>query len=211
MRERTLIQVAAALTTLMWVAVVVVRGAPFDLSLLSSFGAVVAVVAFSMTVLDRIVWRLPVVNMAFRRRRPMVRGTWRGHATSSRRDEPFDGFLVIDQTLSRVSVRMLTRIGWSETLAASWGTSDDGNPAIFYVWRHFPRPAENGAELEDGAPGLIHYGAGVIEICADRIKGPYWTAERHSGQLLYEGRKRKLSKSFEDASELFDVRGSNVQ
>jgi len=207
MQEKTLTRITVSLTTVVWIAVVVARGSKFDLALLTSFGGVVAVVVFLMTLFDRFLWRLPVVNMAFRNHRPMIRGTWTWRAKSSGWDDPFDGFLVINQTLSRVSVKALMKTGWSEALATSWGKSDDGNPAIFYVWRRFPKQFEGEADLEDAAPGFIEYGAGVLEICGDApyvIKGPYWTCDWHSGQVLCNVRDRKVSKSFEEAASLFD-------
>ena len=206
MQEKTLIRIVASLTTVVWIGVVLERGAKFDISLLTSFGGVVTIVVFLTALFDRFLWRLPVVNMAFRRHRPIVRGTWTWQAKSNGWDTPFDGFLVINQTFSRVSVKTLMETGWSETLASSWGKSDDGNPAIFYVWRRFPRQPEDDADLDD-TPGFIHHGAGVLEICGNApyvIKGPYWTCERYSGQVLSELRHRKVSRSFKEAAALFD-------
>jgi len=206
MQERTLIRAIVFLTTVAWVGVVVARGSKLDISLLSSFGVVATIVVALMALFDRFLWRLPVIHRAFSRTHPLVRGTWPGQAISSRRDKPYDGYLVIDQTLSRVSVRLLTETGWSETLASRWGRSDDGNPAIFYIWRRYPGLAGSGPDADEGKLGFIPYGAGVLEICGDSpyvLKGPYWTSEQQMGQMQFEGRDPGLCKSFADAEVLF--------
>lgn len=204
MQQKTLVQIAAVLTTVTWVVVVLVRGTPLDLSLLTSFGLVLAVVVFLMASLDRLLWRLPGVSVLFRSGVPVIRGTWRGQVHSSRREQPFDVFLVVTQTLSRVSVRMLAETGTSETLASSWGRSDDLNPAIFYVWRRHP-PASAALRADD-SPGYIQYGAGVLEVCSEggcHLRGPYWTDERHVGNVFFDRHEAKVCNSYRDAADLF--------
>jgi hypothetical protein len=198
--QQNLIRLAVALTTAAWVAVVIARGSKLDISLLSSFGIVTAVVTIAVALLDRLFWRLPGINAIFRRHSPLIRGTWEARVDSSRQPEPFLGYLVIEQTLSSISARMLMDTGWSETLAGHWGRSDDGHPAIFYIWRRFPT---NGAE----APGYIQYGAGVLEVCGGpplQVRGPYWTSEQHGGTVTLAAHKKTICKSHEEAVALFD-------
>ena len=208
MPQKMLVRTAAALTTLTWVVVVLLRGAPLDISLLASFGVVLAVVVFLMASLDRVLWRLPGVRTLFKSRVPVIRGTWKGEARSTRRDQPFDVFLVVTQTLSRVSVRMLAETGSSETLASSWGRSDDRNPTVFYLWRRHPQ-ASAAPEADDGDPGYIQYGAGLLEVCTEggvHLRGPYWTDERHVGDVLFESHSVKVRNSYRDAAALFEKR-----
>lgn len=203
MSQQNLIRFAVVLTTATWAAVVVARGSRFDISLLSSFGIVTAVVTIAVALLDRLLWRLPWVSTIFRPYSPLIRGTWEARVDSSRQREPFHGYLVIDQTLTSISARMLMETGWSETLAGHWGRSDDGHPAIFYIWRRFPTNDVDGAE----APGYIQYGAGVLEVCGStpfRIRGPYWTSERHGGTVTLTEHKKTICKSHDEAVSLFD-------
>jgi len=107
---------------------------------------------------------------------------------------------------------LLTETGWSETLASRWGLSDDGNPAIFYVWRRFPSSID-GAVDADGKLGFIPYGAGVLEVCGEYpyvLKGPHWTSERHIGEMCFEERDPKVCRSFADADLRFNGKGDSA-
>jgi hypothetical protein len=201
--QQNLIRLAVVLTTAAWVAVVIARGSKLDISLLSSFGIVTAVVTIGVALLDRLFWRLPGVNAIFRWHSPLIRGTWEARVDSSRQPEPFLGYLVIDQRLSSISARMLMETGWSETLAGHWGRSDDGHPAIFYIWRRYPANDVNSAQT----PGYIQFGAGVLEVCRGtpfRVRGPYWTSEHHGGTVTLAAHKKTICKSHEEAVALFD-------
>lgn len=210
MQQKTLVRIAAVLTTATWVGVVLIRGTPLDVSVLTSFGLVLAVVVFLMASLDRLLWRLPGVGLLLRSGMPVIQGTWKGQVRSSRREQPFDAFLVITQTLSRVSVRLLAETGSSETLASSWGRSDDRNPAIFYVWRRHPLALGEGVDGTDAdPPGYIQYGAGVLEVCGEggcHLRGPFWTDERHAGNVLFDRHQAKVCNSYRDATALFSNR-----
>jgi hypothetical protein len=203
--ERTQVRVVGVLTTVVWVGFLLEQGAGLEVAALGSLGAVLAVVVFLMAALDRLLWRLPGVNLLFRKKRPWVQGTWRGHVQSSWREPPFGGFLVIRQTLSRVDVRMLMSDGSSETLASAWGRSDSDCPAIFYTWRRFPSGPPQDPEP---GPGFIHHGAGVIEIHSEDppvLRGPYWTDQGRTGRIYFDHRKRRACETFEDAQRLFEA------
>lgn len=203
MSQKNLIRLAVALTTVAWVAVVFVRGSKLDISLLSSFGVVTAVVTIAVALLDRLLWRLPLVSAIFERHSPAIRGTWKAHVASTRQVEPFLGYLVIEQTLTTVSARMLMETGWSETLAGRWGRSDDDHPAIFYIWRRYPANEVDDAE----GPGYIQYGAGVLEVRGGPpfgVRGPYWTSERHGGTVTLSHHRNTICKSHDQAAALYE-------
>jgi hypothetical protein len=206
MPERSLIKIAAVLTTVTWVGLIAVRGAKLDLSLLSSLGLVLAVVGFLMGGFERLVWRAPILYSVFRFGPPVIHGTWKGEVRSVGDDRAFEVFLAVTQSLSRVSVRMLMENGCSETLASRWGRSDDHRPTVYYLWRRFPAGEDSG-----DSPGYIRHGAGLIEVCGERnfrLRGPYWTDQRRSGDLSFKWHRRRVCDSYDEAIELFEE-GSN--
>ena len=125
--------VGLAVAAMLGIAVVasLVRGEPVDVSTLAliagGWGGGVAITTFVLRIVDRRVWRsalfrrLPLPNAP-----PVLHGTWAITITTlSSKGAPAyaragaDGYLVMEQRFSSISVRMLFEMGSSEAMNAT--------------------------------------------------------------------------------------------
>ncbi|HEV7398803.1 MAG TPA: hypothetical protein VGN84_00900 [Solirubrobacterales bacterium] len=197
MSLRVQIIVWVGLSTIVWALLLLFRGVAVDPHWIGSFGQAVTVVTVVVVATDRYFCRLgPLCRLV--PHQPVIHGTWMGWVESSKQKAPIPGFLVITQTLTRVSVSLLTARGRSHTITSRWGKTDLRSPAVHYTFRRFPSKSAS-----DSQP-IIRFGSGVLEVYgspSDKIVGPYWTEVRTIGHMKFTKATKKVFTAFEDAVE----------
>jgi SMODS-associating 2TM, beta-strand rich effector domain len=197
MSLRFQIIVWVGLSTAVWALLLLFRGVAVDPHWIGSFGQAVTLVTVIVVATDRYFCYLgPLCRLV--PHQPVIHGTWKGWIESSKQKAPIPGFLVITQSLTRVSVSLLTARGRSHTITSRWGKTDLRAPAVHYTFRRFPsKPAGEGQPI-------IRFGSGVLEISgrpAGKITGPYWTEVQTIGHMEFTRATKKLFTAFDDAVE----------
>jgi hypothetical protein len=177
----TLLFIAAVV----WGVVLLLNGVAVSISWLRPFGIVIAIVMFLLAAFDLYLWKLPILHPWFVNR-PVVDGTWRAEIRShwinpetDRTVDPIAGFMVVRQTFSRLSLRLITVESQSELLGAEMARSDDGSYRIVGVYRNEPRLG-----IRERSP--IHYGGLALEIRGEppvELIGHYWTDRQTQGEI----------------------------
>lgn len=183
----TVILVAA----LIWGALLILDGVLVSPSWLRHLSVVTGVLLLLLTIFDLYLWRLAIFRSWFVKR-PLIDGTWKAQLQSNWVDPqtgqvkpPIDAFMVVRQTFSRMSLRLLTAESQSELLGAEVVRADDGSYRIIGVYRNEPR-------LGVRERSQIHYGGLVLQVIGsppERLTGHYWTDRDTKGELaLFERR-----------------------
>lgn len=194
---------AAVVISILAVSSWVTRG-ELDLTLLRFFSTAVLVVTLLLTAYDLFLWRLSLVQRIPGVPRS-VRGTWKGTIASmwvdpstGARINPIDAYVVVRQTSTTVTVRLLTQESTSSSTLARVA-QPDGSPVLDYLYLNHPR-----ATVRDRSP--MHHGSVALEISgmpAHRMMGWYWTDRDSKGEMKFDTRSSKLADDFDDAAALF--------
>lgn len=160
-------------------------GEPTLVLAILSAGVLAAVSLTILAIVDRWVWRWPLLRRFFAR--PDLRGTWVGELRSSWRppgaDEsakPIEAALVITQTLRRIVVSHLTKESRSHTLIADI-INDEGGRSLAGLYVNQPRlPRQDTSRIHHGGL-LLHIQAGE----RPRLHGSYWTDRSTHGELEF--------------------------
>jgi hypothetical protein len=111
---------------------------------------------------------------------------------------PLPAYLVVRQTFSTLSLRMLTPESSSKVVTAEIIKEADGSYRLAAVYRNEPK-----VSVRDRSP--IHYGALVLDIQGDPVKGLvgcYWTDRKTRGELRSLARHVTFASSFNEACSL---------
>jgi hypothetical protein len=196
----TIILIAA----LLWGFLLLFEGVAVSPTWLHPFSRVVGVLMVLLTAFDLWLWRLPFLQGWFVKR-PVVTGTWRAEVRSNWLDPATgqtttrEGFMVIRQTFSTMSVCLMTDESMSELLGAEISRNADGTYRVFGVYRNEPRYA-----VRDRS--AIHFGALQLRVAGsppERIEGHYWTDRNTAGELSLWGRKRSHAQDIPSALNLY--------
>ena len=138
-------------------------------------------------------------------RRVYISGTWYVELQSTYKNpetgelvEPIVGYAVVRQTLTTLSIRLMTEQSESYLLANSFDIHDDGTTDIYGVYQSDPIIHRRSGDSE------IHYGSfkyKVIDRPVSGLEGNYWTDRNTKGSVRFSGRKRKYYDSFKLAQE----------
>lgn len=175
-----------------------------DLATLKFFSAAVLVCTVVFNLWDFWLWRHPVIQRIPGVPRS-VRGTWKGTLTSLWTDpttgkapEPKTVYLVVQQTGSRIIVRLLTDESRSTSALADISQSD-GSFLLTYLYLNRP-------DMSVEHRSRMHHGSAVFDVSgcpARRLTGRYWTDRDSKGELDFVARSEKLSDDFSEAVWLF--------
>lgn len=171
---------------------------------------VVSGLLMALAVFDRWAWHWPIVRQLLARSRPDLRGTWRGSLTSSWVDPatkepiaPLETFLVVRQTFSSLSIRLLTAESASEALAAEVVAASDATSKVVWVYRNEPRSAAR-------SHSEIHFGGACVNVVnsgsPSSLEGHYWTdrsGAQTTGELWFAERVSARAESYSDAQAAF--------
>jgi hypothetical protein len=174
----------AAWTILLWFNHTAIKSAWF--APLSTATTVVLVLAF---LFDVWAWKLPYLNQWFVKR-PVVEGTWSVVLTSNwinpatgQGISPIQAYMVIRQTLSTLSMRLLTKESSSALVGTEIVCSADGLFCISGVYRNEP-------QFQFRHRSEIHYGGLWLEVSEDvgqkTMKGHYWTDRNTAGTMTMD-------------------------
>ncbi len=188
------------------ILLVVASGVAVSVSWLKHLSTVTGILLFILGAFDLWLWRLPFLQGWFVKR-PNIRGTWRATLRSTWVDpstekgiEQIEGFMVIRQTYSSLSLRLLTSESSSELIGAEINTGSDGTARIVGVYRNEPRQL-----LRQRSP--IHYGAILLDIEGKPVpclRGHYWTDRSTAGEIELNNRVHEIFNDYEIAKKDFD-------
>ena len=141
--------------------------------------------------------------------RPDLNGTWRVTLRSSFRipdskdpDAVVNGFAVIRQSFSSLSIRLMTAQAESFLVASSFSTQPDGTTYLYGVYQSDPS-----IHLRSGV-SEIHYGSFKYKVIGrppSQVSGHYWTDRNTNGSISLVDRKSVFFDSFIDAKESWDA------
>jgi SMODS-associating 2TM, beta-strand rich effector domain len=212
MLQRLHLSVLLLFAAAIWGVMLVIEGVALSGKWFRPFSTVVGAVLLLLVVFDLWAWRLRWLQGWFVPK-PDVRGTWHVELRSEwvdpetkRAIAPITAFMVVRQTFSTLSLRMLTVESLSELVAAEISKAADGTYRIAAVYRNEPV-----LSVRHRSP--IHYGALVLDVQGDPVAslaGHYWTDRSTRGEIRTLGRFSTIASSFEHARELFAAGGTGA-
>lgn len=186
-----------------WAGVLLVSGETLTSGWLKPLSPVTTIVVFTALAFDLWLWKLPFLHGWFVKR-PVIDGTWKVEIRSTWSNPatggsgpiaPVEGYMVIRQTFSTLSLRLLTEESSSELLGTEIVCSADGLHCVSGVYRNEPR-----FQVRDRSP--IHYGAVWLKIIDEktkRIEGHYWTDRETAGEMELTNRQKHRFRDFNSA------------
>jgi hypothetical protein len=190
-----------AAAVLVWSALLILNGQSVSLQLLKPFSTVAGVVGVLALAFDKWLWRWAPLHPWFVAT-PDLQGTWRGELVSDWRREggepiaPVEAFLVVRQTFSTISMRLLTSESTSVLLSGSVSKAPDGVDTASGVYLNTPD-----ALRREASP--IHHGGLILQIQGippAALQGEYWTDRKTKGQLRFIARSPRLFYAFDEAT-----------
>jgi hypothetical protein len=196
------IWVLIGLVVLIWAVVLLVQGYAVPLDYLKAFSYSVSGVSFALLLWEKWLWHLWLFR-PWLTTRPDLRGTWKGHLTSSWVDPAtkqgrgqIEAYLVIRQTYSTIDVRLLAAESGSISLSASIVNDAQDVHTLAVVYRNTPRvllrfrsPISHG--------GMLLYVRGTP---IHQLDGEYWTDRETKGELVFAARSREVFHDFAQAN-----------
>ncbi len=204
MKRTIIVRVVAAIAIAVVCIGTWISNGTVDLGPLQYMSAAALAATLALGLWDLWLWRtrvaqnLPGVSRS-------VRGTWKGTIESLWIDpddgqaiEPKAAFLIIRQTSSLVSVRLLTEDSQSRSTLADVSVLH-GTAVIEYLYLNSPRTSVK-------ARSRMHRGSAVLDITgnpARRLAGRYWTDRDSKGEIVFSEWNTEIVEDFEEATELF--------
>ncbi len=191
------------LAGLLWGGALLAGGATVPIGFLRPFSFVVGGASLAVAAFDRWLWRLPLFSGWFVDR-PDLQGTWRGtlrsnwvHPDTGERVGERPIYLVVRQTFSSLSVRLMTGESSSDSLAASLVKLPSGVDVLYCIYESIPD-----LWVRDRSP--IHFGGMRLQVHDGdtRLDGHYWTDRNSVGDLEVARVSRAGATDFHAASEL---------
>ena len=216
MNSEKYIKAIIYLAALAWTVILYFNHEAIQSKLLAPLSTVITVVIWGAMAFDFWLWKLPFLHGWFVKR-PSIGGTWRVEIRSTWTDpttgltiQPIEGYMVVRQTFSTLSLRLLTEESSSELVGTEIVCSSDGLYCVSGVYRNEPRFLVRGRSP-------IHYGAvwlKVIEDSEKKMLGHYWTDRETGGEMeLSQQRSRKFqtfqaAAVFQPAGHFLSLRGN---
>jgi hypothetical protein len=189
------------LAVLVWAILLYANGQALSSGLLRPLSTVTTVVVLAVMAFDLWLWRLRFLR-GWLVKRPVIDGTWRVAIVSNWTDPatgktlpPIEGYMVIRQTFSTLSLRLLTAESSSELVGTEIVCSPDGLYCVSGVYRNEPR-----YQVRGRSP--IHYGAVWLRIINEpneALLGHYWTDRGTAGEMELTRRQNKAFQAFASA------------
>jgi len=193
------------LAALAWTAILYFNHDVVKSTWLGPLSTAITVVLYVVMAFDLWLWKIPILHGWFVKR-PVIDGTWRVEIRSTWVDPatgaaiaPVEGYMIIRQTFSTLSLRLLTEESSSELVGTEIVCSADGLYCVSGVYRNEPRFLVRGRSP-------IHYGAvwlKVIEQPSKEIFGHYWTDRETGGEMTLTLQQKKKFQTFAAAKEFY--------
>jgi hypothetical protein len=154
-----------------------------------------SVVTLSVVAYDQWAWRWRWVRKLTHR--PVIHGTWKAALSSSHarvRGTSIECYLVIRQTYSRVSVRLLLQRSSSRSMSGDI-VFEDGACVLYYVYAKQTRALD----LDDNPSSRGGAALTIGRVPQVHLEWDYWTDAETSGEIKTVGRSGKLYDTFASA------------
>lgn len=195
------------LTILVWLAVLWFQGQPvLSLEFLAPFSFVVGTVGLIVGVFAKWAWAWPVFR-GWYIKRPDVRGTWKVVLQSNWVNPetgegipPITAYLSIRQTLTTLSLRLMTPESRSRLIAHNIELGEDEIYRIAGIYRNEPRVELQGDRSE------IHYGTLLLEVYGTpsvSMEGHYWTDRGTRGTMTVTNKTFKVLETYDMAESFY--------
>lgn len=199
------------LTITTWLVALWVMGEPvLSWQFMKPFSVVVAVISVILLVFNKWAWSWKLFSGWFVNR-PDLRGTWLAelqtswiHPDTQMTAPNFVAYVVIRQSLTQLSLRLITEDSRSKAIAYSLTREEDNQFRLAVVYLNEPK-----IELQ-GASSEIHHGSLLLEIhghAASEMTGHYWTDRKTRGSMKLSQRTAVYLDSFEQGQALYSNRG----
>lgn len=186
---------------LAWTAVLYANHQAINSAGLRPLSTVITIVLYAVMTFDLWLWKIPFLHSWFVKR-PVIDGTWKVEIRSNWKNPatgkvvaPVEGYMVIRQTFSTLSLRLLTAESSSELVGTEIVCSADGLYCVSGVYRNEPR-------FQVRERSEIHYGAvwlKIIDEPAQKVMGHYWTDRETAGEMELGTRQKKRFQTFQSA------------
>ena len=193
------------IAVLAWTVVLYVNHQAIKSVWLQPLSTVITIVLYAVMAFDLWLWKIPLLHNWFVKR-PVIAGTWRVEIRSNWKNPetgigiaPVAGYMVIRQTFSTLSLRLLTEESSSELVGTEIVCSTDGLYCVSGVYRNEPR-----FQVRERSP--IHYGAVWLRILdepSQKVIGHYWTDRDTAGEMELTNRQNKNFQTFQSAREFY--------
>ncbi len=192
------------LTVAVWLLALWVQGMPvLSADFVKPFSTVVGVITIFVTLFNKYFWSLKIFK-GWYVKRPDLRGTWKVELKSSWSDpetgkgiDPIYGYAVIRQSLTGLSLRLVTNESRSILIAHSIEQQEDDDLfKLVGVYRNEPKIELQGVRSE------IHHGSFALEVHGSpvyELQGHYWTDRGTKGGMKLESNVKKLYDTYEQA------------
>lgn len=193
------------LTIAVWLLALWFQGVPvLSAEFVKPFSMVVGIISIVVTLFNKYLWSLGIFK-GWYIKRPDLRGTWQVELKSSWVDPktnkaiaPIYGYAVIRQSLTFLSVRLMTKESRSVLVAHS--IEQQENDDLFKlvgVYRNEPKIELQGdrSEIHHGSFSLEIYGSPVYEL-----QGHYWTDRGTKGGMKLSNKVKKIYDTYEQAN-----------
>ncbi|MEI5638524.1 MULTISPECIES: hypothetical protein [unclassified Pseudoalteromonas] len=196
------------LTIAVWLVALWLQGMPvLSADFVKPFGTVVGVITLFVTLFNKYMWSWKIFK-GWYVKRPDLRGTWKVELRSSWVDPetkkqipPIYGYAVIRQSLTFLSVRLMTKESRSVLVAHSIEQQEDDDLfKLVGVYRNEPKIELQGvrSEIHHGSFALDVHGSPVYEL-----QGHYWTDRGTKGGMTLSDKAEKLYDTYEHAEREF--------
>jgi hypothetical protein len=212
MLTRTQLTLLLGTQVALWAALLLVQGESLGWRHLAPFSSVVSCSLALLFVFEKWGWKLRVLHswlVPFQN----LSGTWRGTLQTSwedprtlQRPVPIQVFLVIRQTYSTVSVRVLTAESESDMIVGKVVVVEGDLADLVGVYRNTPKQS-----VRHRSP--IHHGAFRLRIEGEPVTalaGEYWTDRKTQGEMRLGEHVKALAHGFEHARSLFELPSSSA-
>jgi SMODS-associating 2TM, beta-strand rich effector domain len=192
-----------------WTIVLIVNRETVQPSFVKPLSTVTTVVVWLAVLFDGWLWKIPFLH-GWLVKRPVIDGTWTAEIQSNWTDpitgekrETIEAFMVVRQTLSTLSMRLLTAESSSVLVGTEIVCSPDGTFCVSGVYRNEPW-----FEFRDRSQ--IHYGGMWLQIVDQepgrKMLGHYWTDRNTAGTLRLKDGVRRKFQSYQAAREAKGIR-----
>lgn len=200
------------LTIAVWLVALWAQGMPvLSVAFLKPFSIVVGSISVVVALFNKYAWAWPIFR-GWYVKRPDIRGTWKVELRSSWIDPdtgmgvaPITAYAVVRQTLSSLSLRLMTPESRSKLIAHSIEQEEDGLFRLAGIYRNEPQIEFQGTRSD------IHHGAFSLEIhgqSVESLEGHYWTDRETKGGIKLYDKKEKLYETFDAARNAFGENGT---